>query len=148
MKRAAALFVDYLANALKSAAIGALMAVVVALLRGEGALRLDDAGLYALIGMTCGTCSKAAIEGALSLFGARRFLAYLLNGAVIAAVILAFVYLFLGGFGGMEGWAIVLVFALPEAASVVLVRAGLEEALCLERAFDERREALEAEERK
>lgn len=146
MKRAFGIFIDYLVNALKSAGIGALLAAAVALARGEGILLLGDAGIYSLIGAACGTCSKAVIEGTLSLFGTRRLLAYIINATIIAAVILASVFIFLKGFEGMKAWAIVLVFALPEAGSVLLVRAGLDEALRFERAFEERREALDSEE--
>ena len=135
--------VDYISNALKSAAIGALVSAAIALALGEGALRLDFAGACVLIGVACGTCSKAVIEGAFSLFGARRSLAYLLNAAIIAAIVVVAPYLFFGGFEGLEPWVVVLIFALPELASVFIVRAGLGEASRIERAFDKRREELE-----
>jgi hypothetical protein len=146
MKRISAILLDYAKNALRAAVIGALVAIAVALALGENVLRLGNAGAYALIGLACGTCSKAAIEGAFSLFGARRLLAYVLNAAVIAILILVLVHVFFDGFGGMDPWVVALIFALPEAASVLLVRAELEEALRLERAFDERRKALDTEE--
>jgi hypothetical protein len=144
MKRALVLILDYFSNALKSAAIGALMAVLVVLARGDSVLSLSVAAIYALIGAACGTCSKAAIEGAFALFGKKRFLAYLLNALVIATVILVLVYAFLGGFSSMEAWAVILVFALPEAASVFLVRAGIDEATRLEHAFARRRKSLDS----
>jgi hypothetical protein len=145
MKRVAAIILDYAKNALRAAVIGVLLAIAVALALGESVLRLSDAGAYALIGLACGTCSKAAIEGAFSLFGARRLLAYVLNAAVIALVILVFVRVFYAGWAGLDPWIVLLIFALPEAASVLLVRAELKEALLLERAFDKRRKALETE---
>lgn len=144
MKLAAAILMDYLKNALQAAAIGGLLAVVVALAQGESVLRLGVAGVYALIGSACGTCSKAAIEGAFSLFGARRLLAYLLNAVVVAIVILVLGNVFFPGLGGLNPWAIVLIFALPEAVSVGLVRAGLGEAARFERALDRRRDSLDA----
>jgi hypothetical protein len=145
MKHAVMIAGDYFLNALKSAAIGALVAVVLSLAEGEAAVGLATAGAYALVGMTCGTSSKAAIEGAFSLFGTRRFLAYILNAIIIAAVICVFVDVFYQGFGGMRPWVVVLVFVLPEAASVLLVRAGVEESLRLERAFEKRRNRIESE---
>jgi hypothetical protein len=81
-------------------------------------------------------------------FREKRYLAYLLNALVVAVVIIASVQVFLEGFEGMETWAIVLVFALPEAASIFLVRMELDEARKFERAFKKRREALDIEEGK
>ena len=142
MKRGSAVFADYLSNAAKSAAIGALVAAAVALIQGESSLSLGVAGIYGLVGVACGTCSKAVIEGALSLFGSRRRLAYLLNALITAGIILAFVFLFRGGFSGMRIEAIILVLVIPEVGSALLVRSGLEEVSRLERALDKRRDEL------
>ena len=145
MKRAAGILFDYLKNALRSAAIGALLAILVALALGKSVLSLRDAGAYALIGLTCGTCSKAAIEGAFSLFGERRFLAYILNAVVIALGILILVRVFYSGFEGLDYRVVALIFGLPEAASVWFVRAELDEAARFKRAIDKRRSLLESE---
>ena len=146
MKRALAIVGDYLLNALVSAAIGALLSLAVALIQGDGAIALSTAAGYSLIGLVCGSSSKAAIEGAFALFGRRRLLAYLLNAAVIAVVIYVFAGLVFDGFGPLEGWKVVLVFAVPEAASILLVRNGIREARKFEHAFESRRKLLDSEE--
>ena len=122
MKRVSVILLDYIKNAFWAAAIGTLVAIAAAIAQGESILRPSDAGAYALIGLACGTCSKAAIEGAFFLFGASRLLAYVLNASVIAIVILVLVRVFFDGWAGLDPWVVLLVFALPEAASVLLVR--------------------------
>jgi hypothetical protein len=134
---------DYAFNALKSAVIGALVSAGIALAQGEGMLSLGFAASCALVGIVCGTSSKLIIEGAFMLFGPRRWIAYMLNAAVIAGIVIGYVLVFFGSFAGISPRAIVLAFFLPEAASVVLVRSELEEVIRLERAFDRRREELD-----
>jgi len=143
MKRILGIAWDYAVNALKSAVIGALVSVGIALAQGEGTLSLGFAASCALVGIVCGISSKVIIEGAFALLGPRRWIAYMLNAAVIAGIVIAYVLAFFGSFAGMSPWAVVLAFLLPEAASVALVRAELEEAIRLERAFDRRREELD-----
>jgi hypothetical protein len=145
MKRLAIVILDYFVNALRSAAIGALVAVALALAQGQESVLLGVAGTYALVGVACGTSSKAIIEGAFSLFGARKSLAYILNAAIIMLIILLFVLIAKEGFGGMSIPVIVLVFALPEVASALIVRSGLREVARLSEAFDKRRDELDEE---
>jgi hypothetical protein len=134
---------DYLVNALWSAIIGAALAVALALVQGKNSVGLAPLGAYALVGITGGTCSKAAIEGAYALFGARKAFAYALNAVIVLAVILVFSYVIMGGLSGLPTLAVILIFALPEIASVLLVHAGLYEAERLNRAFMERRKKLD-----
>jgi hypothetical protein len=143
MKRGLAVFADYLSNAAKSAALGALVAAAVAFIQGESVVNLGVAGTYALLGVACGTCSKALIEGALALLGAGRRLAYALNALIIAGIVIAFIFLFRDGFRGMRIETIILVIAMPEVGSALLVRSGLEEADRLKQALDKRRDELD-----
>jgi hypothetical protein len=146
MKRVIGILAGFLVNALFSAVIGLLVAVAIALAQEESVLPLVFAGKCAAIGLLCGTASKTAIEGTYHLIGGRRLPAYLVNAVVVAVVIVAGVHLLFGDFSGIGPWAMALIFALPEAASLLLVRASLNEADRLERAMDDRRKALEMEE--
>jgi hypothetical protein len=143
MKRQFGIVSDYILNALKSAVIGALVSIVITLSEGESALWLGFVGECAFIGVVCGTCSKAVIEGVFALFGAPRFLAYVLNALIIGVIVLILPCLIFGGFDGIKPWVIVLVFALPEAGSIFIVRAGLAEAESIERALEQKRAELE-----
>ena len=143
MKRALGILADYALNALRSAAIGVLVSFALTLAQGESALPLSLALSCALIGAACGTCSKAVIEGSVALVGTRKFLAYLLNAATTAAVVLGLTFVFFDGLVGLSPWAIALIFGLPEIASVFLVRAGHGEATRLRAAFEKRRSRLD-----
>jgi hypothetical protein len=144
MKRAATILLDYLVNALLSGCIGLLVAAALTIVLGSTEYGLAKAGLYALVGVVCGSCSKATIEGSFYLFGAHRLRAYLLNAAIIALIILAFCFVRYGGLGGLPLIAVVSIFALPEMVSAILVRRSLDEADGLERAFARKRTELEA----
>ena len=63
---------DHLRNASLSAAIGLLIAIAGAVVKGEAAIPLDIAGAYSLVGALCGTLSRLSIETVFSLFGPRR----------------------------------------------------------------------------
>jgi hypothetical protein len=143
MKHALAIVADYLVNALWSGLIGALLAVALALAQGQNTLSLSAAGSYALVGITCGTCSRAAIEGSFALFGASKALAYILNAAIIAAIILAFSLFVMGGFDGLRPVEFALIFGLPELGSALVVYATLDEASRLNRAFAKKRKELD-----
>jgi hypothetical protein len=133
---------DYLVNACWSAAIGDILAISLALVQGRDSVTLEALAGYALVGITGGTCSKAAIESAYALFGERKALAYLLNALIVMAVILGFSYLIMGGLGGLPPLAIILIFAIPEIVSVLLVHAGLAESERVSGAFLRRRDEL------
>lgn len=142
MKRIIAISLDYLLNAAKSGTLGIVIALMVCLVRGSRVLVLSDAAFYALIGVVCGTCSKASIEGAFLLFGKRSALAYLLNALIIALVIPALVCGFRQGFDGMPLGIVILIFALAEGGSVLLVRGVIGEASRIEQAIEEKRKSL------
>ena len=139
MKRILSILADYLKNALASAAIGVALSIIITIAQGETSVSLELIGACALIGLVCGTCSKAAIECAVSLFSTRRPLAYLLNALIIAVVIVVLVQVLFHGFGGLDTWVIALIFAIPELTSVLLVGFELNEAARFKRAFDKRR---------
>jgi hypothetical protein len=143
MKRLVTIFLDYLINALWSGGIGVLVALALTIILGSNEYGLSRAGLYAVVGAVCGTCSKATIEGSFALFGARRLRAYLLNALVIALVILAFNFTHYGKLSGLPPVAIASIFALPETVSAILVHHGLSEADRLQRAFERRHGELE-----
>jgi hypothetical protein len=143
MKRIAAILLDYLVNAFWSGCVGLLVAAALSLVPGTSEYGLSKAGLYFLVGVVCGSCSKATIEGSFILFGAHRLRAYLLNALIIALIILAFNFTHYGSMRGLPLLAILSIFAIPEAVSAILVRLSLDEAQRLEKAFARRREELE-----
>jgi hypothetical protein len=133
---------DYLVNALRSAVIGDILAIAIVLAQGGDSVTLESLVSYAVVGITGGTFSKAAIEGAYALFGKRKALAYLLNALIVAIVILGFSYLIMGGMDGLPPLVIFLIFAIPEIASVILVHAELDEAESVAHAFLRRSDEL------
>jgi hypothetical protein len=135
---------DYAINALMSAGIGALVAAALALALRESALNLAFAGRCVLIGLACGTISKSCIEGAFVLFGKRPPLGYAMNAVIVALVVLAMTKLLFGGLGGLSPWLVALIFALPEAASFLIVRKIVLEARKVESALGALREELDA----
>lgn len=134
---------DYVLNALVSAAIGGLVSVGISLAQSEGLPSPVFGASCALVGVACGTASKLIIEGAFALFGPRRWIAYLLNASVIAGIVVAYVLVFFGTFQDMRVRAILIAFAVPEAASFFIVRAEVEQSIRLERAFKKRHDDLE-----
>ena len=147
MKKLLGIACDYVLNSLGSAAIGGLVSLGIALAQGSWPPSAGLAASCALVGVACGTASKLTIEGAFALFGARRWIAYLLNAVVIAGIVVGYVHLFIGRLADMNAWSMLVAFAVPEGASLLIVRAGVGQALRLERAFDRRREELEREAR-
>ncbi len=145
MRKLLGIFWDYVLNAIVSAAIGGLVFVGISLFQSEGLSRPGFAVSCALVGVTGGTASKLIIEGVFALFGARRWIAYALDMVVVAGIVVAYVLIFFGSFEGLNVWAVLTIFVVPEAASLFIVRFNLERTLRIQRAFDKLREELEKE---
>ncbi len=135
--------VDYLRNALASGLVGFLVAVALQLAWGSPCLPFSFAGACALTGAVCGTASKGIVEGAFSLFGRRRALAYGLNAAVILIIVSGFVAFYTGDLRDMGPATYVIGFLGPILGSSFLLSRALKDAENLTKAFERKRRELD-----
>jgi len=138
---------DYFRNAVLSAGIGLLVAIVVAVMEGSRAIPLGTVGAYSLLGAICGTVSRVSIESSFYLFGRREWLAYAMNAAVVIIVVLAFNFLVFGGFGKTNPIYVIAVLAFVILASSLLVYSGLSELRKIEEALEQKRRHFEDEDK-